>query len=71
MKKIDIMNNPEFRKAVNICVNSSIDACNSCGATYDEFYLENKWERRLLDVFGKNLNTAEALVHYAEENLAF
>ena len=71
MQKIDIINNPEFRKAVNICVNASIDACNSCGATYDEFYLENKWERRLLDVFGKNRNTSGSLVNYAEENFTF
>ena len=71
MKNIDIINNEEFQKAVSECVQKSIDACNSCGATYDEAYLESKWQSRFLDAWSKTCNTAEQLIAYAEKSFAF
>ena len=71
MKNIDVINDPEFQKAVWACVEKSVDACNSCGATYDEVYLENKWQNRLLGAWSKNCNTAEQLMSYAEKSFAF
>lgn len=69
--KIDIINNPEFQKALWHCVSKTIDACNACGCTYDEQYLENKWQNRLLDAWSSRCNTAEKLIAYAEEKFAF
>jgi len=71
MKTTDIINNPEFNKAVYECVSRSIDACNACGASYDEIFLENKWQKRLIDAFSKRCNTFEQLMSYAENEFAF
>jgi hypothetical protein len=71
MTKIDIINRPEFQNAVWDCVAKSIDACESAGATYDEWYLENKWEKRLLDMPGVENARVDELVGYAEQKFAF
>jgi len=71
MKRIDVVNNSEFQKAVLECVEKSIDSCNSCGATYDECFLQRKWENRLLEAWSKTCNTAEQLIAYAEKSFAF
>jgi hypothetical protein len=71
MATIDIINSKEFQAALWDCVQKSIDACESCGASYDESYLENKWQKRLLGAWGKNCNTAAQLMAYAEKSFAF
>lgn len=70
MNNIDVINSAEFQKAVWHCVEKSIEACNSCGATYDEWYLENKWSKRLIDAV-KGSPNAEKLIQYAEKEFAF
>jgi hypothetical protein len=69
--KIDIINRPEFQSALWVCIEKTIEACNSCGATYDELYLENKWSKRLLDMKGIENATSDMIVKYAEMNFAF
>lgn len=68
---IDIINNPEVNKAISECVDRSIQACNSCGATWDYQYLELKWERRVIDAFSAKCHTFNDLMAVMEDRYAF
>jgi hypothetical protein len=70
-QQIDVCNTESFKETVWACVEKSIDACNSCGATYDEQYLYNKWERRLLGAYTRECSTNEQLMAYAEREFVF
>jgi hypothetical protein len=71
MNKIDIVNRTEFQQALNRCVNESIEACEKIGASYDESYLENKWQNRLLMCPNAKKADANTLFTYAAENFTF
>lgn len=70
MRKVDVVNSPEFIEAVDHCVSKSIEACESCGASYSEAYLKSKWENRLIDTYETG-NTAQQLIDYAESEFVF
>lgn len=59
-----------LEEAITLCIEKSIEACESCGATYCEFYLDNKWRKRFKGLPKVNNLTTEQLMSYAE-NFSF